>query len=412
MYFTKKLRNLNRFGCNNVHPFKMQRNHSISTEKEMPPNYELRLEISEEKQLKITVLQGNCEVKGQELLLEKTYLFSSIKTFLYTFTGCKIKLEGSYDVMYMSAQTNVPNIFKFFMSQLSEPTFEKILVIGKGRSTFSTILTNFFIRLHRKVLFTDLDPQCSNIIFPGTISSTIVDKLIDYKDGISVYQPLVYFYGNTVLNNLEYYFLLLQELQNAIIKKSHKDIHIFICPNNISDEHFKKICNIFEINKVIVIGDERLFSFLEFEPKINICQSNGYIDALNDLNYNFENEKISKYFYGSDNEYTPYSINLKIGTNLSVVSICEENILPATALPLGTVRKAGFGEIKDVRPSIGSVLAISDSDRRDNVHISPVIGFFVVNSTDTITKVLAPQSKPPKASFLIQGDIKYTGDLR
>ncbi|EQB62333.1 polyribonucleotide 5 -hydroxyl-kinase clp1 isoform 2 [Vairimorpha apis BRL 01] len=87
--------------------------------------FEYRIEVGDTQKLKIMILTGSAEIKGQELLLEKWYTFSNIKTFIFTYHGCILKIEGTSDLQYISSNTNVLSIFDLI--NLSGP----ILVLGK-----------------------------------------------------------------------------------------------------------------------------------------------------------------------------------------------------------------------------------------------------------------------------------------
>ena len=70
-------------------------------EVELAKDQEYHIEVNENQKLKIMIVSGLAEVKGQELLNDKWYTFSNIKTGIFTFTGAKLKIDGSCDLQFV-----------------------------------------------------------------------------------------------------------------------------------------------------------------------------------------------------------------------------------------------------------------------------------------------------------------------
>ena len=79
-------------------------------EVELKPFSEYRFEVNTEQELKVYVVEGNCEILGQELLNERWYSFKSTKGYLYTLKGCRMKIEGEPDLQYVSSDSNIRSI--------------------------------------------------------------------------------------------------------------------------------------------------------------------------------------------------------------------------------------------------------------------------------------------------------------
>ncbi|KAF7682824.1 Polyribonucleotide 5'-hydroxyl-kinase Clp1 [Astathelohania contejeani] len=380
----------------------MEKPTTLSQEFTLLSDHEYRIEVSETQKLKLQIIEGVAEVKGQELLNEKYYVFSDIKTYIYTFHGCKIRVEGEYEVAYVSEYTHVSKLYNFFRSLISP---EKVLIVGKGRFTACTTLINYFIRIHKKILFTELDVTTGNLVFPGVLGSVEIDKLIAYNEGINQSSILAYFYGTTEYKNIEYYNTILRELSNTIKEKEFKDTQIILGPNN--PDRIESIIKEFPIDKVLVVGDERMYNMLKVPNKISIHGGNGYVED----NYLID-KRIHYYFYGRKGDLTPYSLSLR--KEYEIVRIGEEHIAPMSALPLGAARKVSSDTIKPVEPVERAVMGISQANNINEVDKLPVIGFVVVNfvvkkeNEIESVKILCPQSKIPKQKFYIQGDIKYS----
>ncbi|ADM11564.1 pre-mRNA cleavage complex GTPase subunit [Encephalitozoon intestinalis ATCC 50506] len=364
------------------------------------PNQEFRIEVSETQKLKVMVVSGLAEIKGQELLNEKWYAFKDIKTFIFTFSGCKLKVEGACDLQYVSGTTNVPSIFgivNFFSKNgFDYSKLRTFMVVGNGRSTLCFTLINFFVRMGKKVLFTEIDPSRGNI-FPGALSTMHVDTLIDCIEGLRLKNPLSFFYGSTEITNMELYDLQTTKLQEAIKSKNIDDLHLILCPEGAS-AFYNTLIKRFEVDRVIVVGNERLYHTLDVIVEKLMISRSGFVEEKE------IGKSISRYFKGVNNEYTPFTFNVKY--KWRVVRIGEMYVAPASALPLGSARKVGCVEASEVEISENSVLGISEAREIEDVAGSPVLGYVVVIDTGTF-KILCTQPRLPKYVFLIQGDLKH-----
>ncbi len=177
---------------------------------ELSQNEEFRFEVGESQKLMIMVEVGLAEVKGQELINKNWYTYSDIKSVLFTFTGCRIRVmdegekgEGNIS-MFVANISSFPQIFNFFHyinkkdDDVKRNNMKSILVMGKGRSTLAMTLCNYFIRTHQTVQFTELDPSKGNI-FPGAISTMLVENL--NENYFELNNPHCLFYGSVSINN-------------------------------------------------------------------------------------------------------------------------------------------------------------------------------------------------------------------
>lgn len=351
---------------------------------------ELRFEGLE---VKIFVTEGIVEYLGQELLNERWYVFKNTKGYFYTITGAKLKIEGRLDIFYISKHTNLKHIFKYFYKKhKSNKHTENILVIGKGRSTFTTTIINLFLRNKFKTVLTELSPDTGNLVFSGVLGISLIDKLIEYNKGIDLNNSLIYFYGS---NKEEEYFsqyqLIIKEIFNKL--KNNKNIkdkiknntfNFIIGPNNL--EIINLIKEELNIDEIIVLGDERLFNLVEGN-KIFIPNS-GYLPT-NKL-------KIREYFYGRNEELTPYNLYTK---NFYCFTWSNEVVAPTSALPLGAERKLVVNNFEEVETENNYVYAIMEGKG-----IKPCLGFVVPLEGN---RLLAPKNKIMKDIVLFKGGFKY-----
>ncbi|ORE00029.1 CLP1 [Hepatospora eriocheir] len=369
---------------------------------ELAQNQEFCFEVNENQTIEIRVECGLGEIKGRELIIDKWYVFTDIKTSIFTFTGCKLSVDDRDDpvLCYISHSSVFPHIFNFFheIKDLDENNLN-ILVLGTGRSTFTATLSNYFLRLHRNVLLTEIDLSKGNI-FPGTVSTMIVENLIE--DYFSINNPYCLFYGSTEIKNKELYETQMKLVRDRVIEQRKE----FLLPNFIigmfwESSMLQKTIDIFKVNKIVVIGNERLFHKLDVKiPKYFIENSN----------YIYENtigKSIKRYFNGTPSMvFKPCRIMLNRNI-ISIIKLNEDFMAPESALPLGTARKSGVSGLVEVENmSENIVMSISETDNKDKVFTTPSMGF-VVCIDEKKGRILACQPKIPKCNYLVYGDFKY-----
>ncbi|KAG0440844.1 Protein CLP1 like protein [Dictyocoela muelleri] len=349
-------------------------------------NSELRFESDSKCTIKL--LKGTAEYRGMELLQDKEYDFSETTGAIFTFHGCLLETENC-TLEYISDESNIPLIFD---NMNFKGTFG---VVGKGRSTFTITIANFIVRIHKKVVITELDPETGNILFPGCIGTILNSHLIgptskNVITGFTLKEPNIWYYGSTNIKNKDQFLKLAKIIlqKGESLAKENDCQHLVLLPND------HEIINKLEINNCFIIANERMHYTLNCNNKVKI-QNTGYIEVARDID-----RRIHNYFYGI---YTPYTVSVK---DMKIVTV-DEYLPPASALPLGAERKVFNQEVRDVEPIGGSILGISQAMERDEVPLSPIIGFIVVSNAEK-RKVLCPQSKLPEAKFLIQGEVRYS----
>lgn len=356
---------------------------------------EFRIEVSESQKLKIMVIEGLAEIKGQELLNEKWYTFSDIKTAIFTITGATLRVDGQADLKYVAFKSAMPEFISYFDKNSRTP--KTILVVGKGRTTFCSTICNYFLRAHKTVDFVELDPGKGNI-FPGTLTYQEINTFVDCVENFNINHPTCMFYGSLTIENLDLYNLQCTKLYNILEStKRSFNFRIILCPN-ISVEEINQISKIYKAKEIVVVGDERLFHKSDFIiPKI-FMENTAFVFE------NKVNKSIYKYFNGYNHQYTPCTFPIK--SDLEIFRIGELYSAPESALPLGTARR--LGKTDPIKTDIveNSVLAISRAETEDMIATSPVIGFVVCVDSKKL-RVLCTQHTLPKMKYFIQGDFKY-----
>ena len=363
-------------------------------EVEIPRDKEFRMDISETQKVRIMVTAGLAEICGQELLNEKWYNFTNIKFSIFSFTGAKLKVEGACDLQYLGTSTCFRKIFNFF--DLVKDTQKVVLVLGKGRTTFCTTMCNYFIKLHRKVDFIELDPSKGNI-FPGTLSLIQIESLIDYNDRIKLNNPFCLFHGSTVIENNELFDMQVDRLSNEVEIRNSGNLKLILAPD-LSNDEINTLIKKFKVTEAVVIGDERAFH------KLNLLVPKVFIENTGYVYENTVSRSINRYFNGPNGEYTPASFLVKF--DWLVFRIGEQYTAPESALPLGASRRLGRTDVTKSELVQNSVLAISEAMTEDQIITSQVAGF-IVCLDDKKFRILCTQPKLPKLKFLLQGSLQY-----
>ncbi|OAG29470.1 polyribonucleotide 5'-hydroxyl-kinase [Nematocida displodere] len=384
---------------------------------ELKPGCELRIEVPTNGKVKFVVSENTAESNGQELLLGKWYTVKEELFFIFTYTGCKVKLAASEAFSYVSEDSTVPYIFNVF-SNLIHTEKKRLLIVGEGRTTLANTLTNYFVRGGEKVLQIDLDVHGGSLLFPGTMTMTVIDEVYSQVEPLSTSEKLSYFFGSpSASDNTDLYSLLLQETLAVAKQKDFTGPSVVIGHKQITKEEIEKTMQAYSIDYLLVIGDEKLYNQVSTDQKIHLPRFPGLIPRDTERRRQQISSRIKRYFYGEHEEYSPSTLTINIGERSEkegayrVVQVGDEFMAPMSALPLGSSKRKNSTSVTECLPTAGSVLAISSAETLEEVSTSPVVGFLTILEviSETQLKVLSPQPKVPQRPFLIQGKIRLLG---
>lgn len=357
-------------------------------------NHELRFEVSENQKIKAMVTSGLAEIRGQEMLNEKWYNFTNVKLSIFTFTGAVVKVEGVCDLHYQAESSCFPKIFSYFDS--IKDSSDTVFVLGRGRTTFCATLANYFVRIHKKLDFIEIDPSRGNV-FPGTLSYLQVSSFVDYIDRFKLNNPYCLFFGSLGIENTELYEIQVEKLQKEVENRNSCNFKVVLCPD-LPNEILNQFIRGFKATGLVCIGHERMFH------KISVTVPKVFIENIGYIAENNTSKSIGFYFNGPNNDYTPSSFLLK--GECTVLRIGEQYAAPESALPLGATRKIGRTDLCKCELTQNSVLAISEAETEEEIITSPVLGF-VVCLDDKKQRILCTQPKLPKCKYLVQGNFRY-----
>ncbi|KAF6017759.1 CLP1 [Bugula neritina] len=322
------------------------------------------------------------------------------------------------------------------LEQLRDQAAEKsirgprVMIAGPvdvGKSTLSRILVNYAARLERIPIFVDLDVGQGEISIPGSMGALIVQRPHDIETGYPQAIPLVYHFGHKAPgDNLSLYTKVISSLSQTINDRcSHNsNANVSGCIINtcgwIKDAGYKSlihIASVFEVNIIIVIDQERLYTELrrdmpDFVKIIQLQKSGGVVNRTRQTRATSRDSRVRNYFYGIDKELSPHCFYV----NFSEVSIYKIGApeLPASLLPLGMVMEQGETKLMPMVPSEAlryHVLSLCAGERGAEKSVySPVSGFIVITEVDMERSrfmILSPAPAPLPGKILLDTDITF-----
>jgi len=244
-----------------------------------------------------------------------------------------------------------------------------------------------------------------------------------------VASPLIYWYGHVEPNeNAKLYKIIINKMAEVVNTRIQKDPKIkqsgiIVNTQGWVDGEGKKLLfelvDIFNIDIIFVLGHDRLYNEFtansELAQKasiIKLTKSGGVVARDNQFRKQERMAKIHEYFYGENNDLSPYS---------QVIAFKEVNVFrigggpqaPQSALPIGARSLYDATQLVEVTPDLNllhSLLAVSYATDAESILESNIAGFVYVTDIDT-TKgkmtCLAPSPAPLPSRFMIVGSIKF-----
>jgi polyribonucleotide 5'-hydroxyl-kinase len=176
--------------------------------------------------------------------------------------------------------------------------------------------------------------------------------------------------------------------------------------------------NTFNVDVIIVLGNERLYSDLKSDTRItrsSIVKLNksGGVVVRNDKQRNQQrNIQLKQYFYGINNELAPHTQVLH-WREIEIYRVGGGFIAPSSALPIGGKRLIDPNKLTRIYPSselLHSIMGVSHTSNVDELVSSNVAGYVYCSSVDMNKKTItlltpAPGQLPSK--LLLYGTVKW-----
>jgi len=352
----------------------------------------------------------------------------------------------------------------------------RILLAGPpdcGKSSLARVLTAYAVKLGRSPLLVDLDASQNMLSVPGTLAAIPVSSDIISADcyctssvmsGVShgAMMPLVLWYGSQdITSHPDLYKAQLQKLGNAIDERltgeaeasaSGLIVNASGCIEDVGYEYLLHAIESFQINVVLVLGHDRLYSmlgtYLQTEgqknqarqtPKlIKLPRSGGVVARDASFRRASRSQCIKRYFYGNsvspkpsvDGNISSTTSHYQFSPSLIEVSFDDVQLyklsnisLSASLLPISAKQSTDPIQLTNITSSEltpkfqHSVLAVchpsaaekyeASGSARD-LYLSGVAGFVVVEKVDVdkgLLSFLSPCAGSLPSKKLLVGDI-------
>lgn len=241
----------------------------------------------------------------------------------------------------------------------------RVLVIGprdSGKTSLCKILLAYANKSGRFPMFVNTDPSESAFAVPGALSAAVISDILDVEQGwgssaitgpvlLHTKQPLVYLYGlESIHTNPKFYSQATGRLALAVNSRLQEDVLartsgvVIDTPAELvagdkDGAGYGAIASLitdFEINVLLVVGQERLYSDMSKRfgkagalgntpppTVIKVPKSGGCVDREPAYRRSVQAALINEYFYGTPKQpLSPYTVTVDYST-LNIYRVAE-----------------------------------------------------------------------------------------
>ncbi|KAI9262876.1 Pre-mRNA cleavage complex II protein Clp1-domain-containing protein [Helicostylum pulchrum] len=417
-------------------------------------DHEFRFEVEFNTKVSIKLQKGTAEIFGTELAVGVTYTFSGRKAAVYTWHGCTLEVKGQFLVEYTANETPMTSYLNTHLAleqirqnaKQNQDLGPRVLVIGPhdvGKTSLCKILVSYSLRQGGSPIYVSLDTTEGSITMPGTVTATCISNIIDVEEGFgssattaasmgSSTMPLAYYYGfESPAENVKLYKLVSSQLSEAIRSRMAVDEECrnsgFIIDtagliDNVGYDIIQHIIQDFNVNVLIVLGHERLYSDMNriygSKQKVSVVKlskSGGVVERDRQFKIRLQRTKIHEYFYGTPKcELSPYSM-LVNHDDIKIWRVGDV-IAPSSALPLGmdsSSNETQLVKVDNYDMCLHSILAIVNIDQTEpenRILENNVAGFIYVSDVDEEKRkvtILSPSPGRLPKKHLLMGSFKW-----
>ena len=416
---------------------------------DIPRSQEVRIELADQKTCTLKLNQGNIELFGIELGTDAEYtLEGPCSVALFSWYGARLTVKGDVEMAYLSSYTAIDTPMHQYINthdglsylrtnaRDSGTTGPRVMICGaadSGKSTLGRTLMAYSLRQGHTPVYVNLDVKETNYLSPCTISAAQVSfESMNVSLGMIPQYPLMYYFGHTEISeNPHHYNALIEELSKQVKERLNTDDKakeggIILTTGAWMDkkgyENTKRVAKLYDIDLIIVLGDDRLFAQLQNEKElkdltvIKLKKSGGAFGRS--VSYRRTERKLAmnSYFYGRKE----VDKNMDFSPSLQTISFDDIKLyqigsttLNAELLPVGQqsmldpCQPEAVAITKDL---IHSVFGILNAKSEDEILKSCCIGFCCVQAIDvdkrTLT-LLAPNSTKAPSPYMLTGSFKW-----
>ena len=168
-------------------------------------------------------------------------------------------------------------------------------------------------------------------------------------------------------------------------------------------DHLKHIAQAFEVDLIIVLDEDRLYSYLNedmpsFVKVVWLPRSIGVIERSQPFRIAARSKRVHSYFYGPRNDLEPFTFDLKFSQlDGRLFRIEKQHVF----------HKVTKSQPKDL---MNRLLGLSLAKNEDDLVSTNVAGFICVTKVDKVAEkvtVLSPQPEPLPDGLFVISDIQF-----
>ena len=379
----------------------------------LKPGAELRVEAKTGgRTVKLRLLEGLAECFGAEMALEREYqLGLGEKTCIFSYQGAKVERQGDALVEYES-QPSSPSIFPSLLEfYVKRGEGKRTLVLGQGKKSVTKTLANYAFRTGSKAeaLLIDLNVSMGLLMGPGMPSVAQIDKAIELGGDLPA-NCLSFFYGYISPKDAPHAFsALIKSLSSTSSQKKECPTRLILGPSD--EECLDEIIKVFEVDQILVIGNERLQASLKQKGHtvISLPSSGGQVELDSASRKLYHASFYHSYFESAN--FASFSVSLPIAS-LSVYRYeTVPRMAPQTALPIGAVRRVDDSRLQPIpldKSLLYCILGVLPSEPEPGAAPQPIRGLIYLMAVDEQwVTFLSPCPQPLPSTHLIVGELRW-----